>query len=67
MLLRVSRALAASNGRDYVIPDDVKKLVVPVMAHRIILSADAAMNGRTAKAVLADLMAEVPVPVRGKA
>ena len=67
MLLRASRALAASNGRDYVIPDDVKKLVVPVMSHRIILSADAAMGGRSTKSVLTDLLAEVSVPVRGKA
>jgi MoxR-like ATPase len=66
MLLRAARALAASGGRDYVIPDDVKMLTVPVMAHRVIVSADAAMNGRTPSAVLAELLHEVPVPVRGK-
>jgi MoxR-like ATPase len=66
MLLRASRAFAASEGRDYVIPDDVKTLVNPVMAHRVIVSADAAMGGRTPQAVLTELMAEVPVPVRGK-
>ncbi|HJP66881.1 MAG TPA: MoxR family ATPase [Actinomycetota bacterium] len=67
MLLRASRAVAASEGRDYVIPDDVKALVVPVLAHRIIVSADASMNGRTPMTVLAELLNEVPVPVRGKA
>src|SRR5438105_3289608 len=67
MLLRASRAVAASEGRDYVIPDDVKALIIPVMAHRIIVSADAAMGGRTPPSVLAELLADVPVPVRGKA
>jgi len=66
MLLRASRALAAAEGRDYVVPDDVKRLAVPVMSHRIIIAADAAMNGRTAEAVLSELMAEVAVPIRGK-
>jgi MoxR-like ATPase len=67
MLLRASRALAASEGRDYVIPDDVKKLVIPVMAHRVLVSADAAMSGRTPQSILSDLLSEVAVPVRGKA
>jgi MoxR-like ATPase len=67
MLLRASRAVAAAEGRDYVIPDDVKALVVPVLAHRLIVSADASMNGRTTQTVLADLVSEIPVPVRRKA
>jgi MoxR-like ATPase len=66
MLLRASRALAASDGRDYVTPDDVKALVVPVMAHRLLLSPDATMGGRTSATVLAELMDEVPVPVRDR-
>jgi MoxR-like ATPase len=67
MLLRASRALAASDGRDYVIPDDVKSLVVPVMAHRLLLSPDATMSGRTPATVLTELLEEVPVPVRDRA
>jgi MoxR-like ATPase len=67
MLLRSSRAYAAAEGRDYVIPDDVKTLAIPVMSHRVLLTADAAMNGRTSGAVLADLLEEVPVPIRGRA
>jgi MoxR-like ATPase len=63
MLLRATRALAASEGRDYAIPDDVKALVLPVLAHRLIVSADAAMSGRDAKAVLTQTLDEVPVPV----
>jgi MoxR-like ATPase len=66
MLLRASRAMAACERRDYVIPDDVKALVVPVMAHRLIVSADAAMAGRTPNSVLVELLDEVAVPVRGK-
>jgi MoxR-like ATPase len=67
MLLRAARAMAASNGRDYVIPDDVKALMVPVLAHRVIVAADAAMAGRSAPVVLAELLQEVEVPVKGEA
>jgi MoxR-like ATPase len=63
MLLRATRALAASEERDYAIPDDVKALAIPVLAHRLIVSADAVMSGRDAKAVLDQALAEVPVPV----
>ena len=66
MLLRASRALAAAEGRDYVVPDDVKLLIHPVMAHRILLSADAAMGGKTPGSLLAEVMASVPVPVRDR-
>jgi MoxR-like ATPase len=67
MLLRASRALAAADERDYVIPDDVKSLVTPVLAHRGIVTADAVMGGRSSQAVLQDLAAEVAVPVTGNA
>jgi len=67
MLLRASTAMAATDGRDYVIPDDVKALVVPVLAHRILLAADAAMTGRTPRAILEELLQQVPVPVRDRA
>ena len=67
MLLRASRALAASEGRDYVVPDDIKALAVPVLAHRVIVTADAAMGGRDGAAVLFEVMEHVAVPVRGEA
>jgi MoxR-like ATPase len=63
MLLRASRALAAASERDYVIPDDVKGLVVPALAHRVIVSADAAMSGRPSSEVLGALLEQVDVPV----
>jgi MoxR-like ATPase len=65
MLLRAARALAASDGRDYVIPDDIKALTLPVLTHRLIVSADAAMSGRSAQTILGDALDEVPVPVTG--
>jgi MoxR-like ATPase len=67
MLLRAARAVAATEERDYVIPDDVKALVTPVLAHRVIVTADAVMGGRTQYAVLDELVGEVPVPVGGSA
>jgi MoxR-like ATPase len=67
MLLRAARSVAAAEERDYVIPDDVKALAVPVLAHRMIVTADAVMGGRTSVAVLQELMGEVPVPVTGTA
>ncbi len=65
MLLRAARALAAADGRDFVIPDDVKGLVLPVLSHRVIVTADAVMSGRTPQVVLEELLREVPVPVAG--
>ena len=67
MLLRASRALAAAEGRDYTTPDDVKGLAIPVLAHRLIVTADAAMTGRTPATVLTELLEEVRVPVKGEA
>ena len=65
MLLRASRAMAAAEGRDYVVPDDMKALVIPVLGHRMIVSADAAMSGRGTETVLNEALDEVPVPVKG--
>ncbi len=61
-LYRAAKAYAAVSGRDYVIPDDIQALSVPVLCHRLVLSADAAMAGRTAESVLNKLVSEVPVP-----
>jgi MoxR-like ATPase len=67
MLLRAARAIAAAGERDFVVPDDIKALVVPVLAHRVIVTADAVMGGKTTQAVLEELVSEVPVPVTGTA
>jgi MoxR-like ATPase len=65
LLLRAARAMAASQARDFVIPDDVKALALPVLTHRLIVSADAVMSGRSSQAILTELLDEVAVPVSG--
>lgn len=61
-LLRTARAVAALDGRDYVLPDDVQSLAVPVLAHRVVPTADAQLARRTTDAVIADLVHRLPVP-----
>jgi len=61
-LLRTGRAAAALDGRDYVLPDDLQTLAEPVLAHRLLLSADAQVARRTTQAVVSDIVASVPVP-----
>jgi MoxR-like ATPase len=63
-LLRASRAYAASDGRDYVIPDDVKALARAVLAHRLIPAPEADMSGRTPGDVIDELLDSVAVPIR---
>lgn len=62
-LYRASRALAAIQGRSYVIPDDVKRLAAPVLAHRLILNPNARLRGRSNQDVLAGLIEQTPIPV----
>jgi MoxR-like ATPase len=66
-LLKASRALAASRGRDYVVPDDIKDLAVFVLAHRLVLSPEAQMRGGSPEAILEGLLGRVPIPARGQA
>jgi len=54
--------MAATQARDYVIPDDIKELVIPVLAHRVLLSPEAQMRGTSAEAVLDGLLGRLPVP-----
>jgi MoxR-like ATPase len=61
-LQRVARARAASLGRGYVIPDDVKALAQPVLAHRLLVTPEAQLQGRSSAAVLAEILETVPVP-----
>ena len=64
-LLRISQALAAIRGRDYVIPDDVKELAVPVLAHRVLLRG---LNyQQTSGDFIRELLGRVPVPTEEKA
>ena len=61
-LLRAARAAAALAGRDHVLPDDVQALAAPVLAHRLLLTADATLGHRSAEQVVANLLSVVPVP-----
>jgi len=62
-LLKLSRARAAMQGRDYVLPDDVKDFVLPTLVHRLILEPDLWMKQHAAEDVLLEILASVPVPV----
>jgi len=58
-LMRACQALAAVSGRDYVIPDDVKEMAVPVLAHRVIMRG---MHGQNAEAYVRELLTQLPAP-----
>jgi len=60
-----SQAWAAIQGRDYVLPDDVKFLAPHVLTHRLMISPQAQLRGRQPAELVADIVAGVPVPVEG--
>ena len=61
-LYRTAQAMAALNGRNYIIPDDVKKLVVPVLGHRIILKPEYRLRRESSRTVLEEVMKSVEAP-----
>ncbi len=65
-LLRAAQANALLDGRDYVSPEDVKRMAEPVLAHRLVLSPEARMRNMTAEKILAGVIGSVPVPVKVK-
>ncbi|WP_122820854.1 AAA family ATPase [Varibaculum vaginae] len=66
-MMRMAKVWAASQGRHYVLPDDIKTLAVPVWAHRIIMDADALFEGASAQSVVERALNEVPPPVDSQA
>jgi MoxR-like ATPase len=62
-LFRTAQALAAVGGRDFVLPDDVKTMAQPVLAHRLILRPESRLRKRTAVAVVQDLVSDARVPI----
>ena len=64
-LVRTAKTFAASNGRNYVIPDDVKVLATAVLAHRLVLDPEAEFDGVTAESALAQVLLETEVPGEG--
>ncbi|MBQ1284676.1 MAG: MoxR family ATPase [Acutalibacteraceae bacterium] len=61
-LYRTAQATAYIDGRDYVVPDDIQKMMIPVMAHRIILSQETKFSNTTAEDVLEEIKKSTPVP-----
>jgi MoxR-like ATPase len=61
-LFEISRARAVLDGRDYVVPDDVKRVAVPTLAHRLVLDPDARIQGASRGQVIESVLDEVPVP-----
>jgi MoxR-like ATPase len=64
-LLRAARVRAASVGRNYATPDDVKILARSVLGHRLMAAPELEMNGRGVEDVLGDLLERVPIPIKG--
>ena len=61
-LQRIARSRAAANGRDYVMPDDIKDLASPVLVHRLALRPEAQMRGETINTIIDDVMGRIRVP-----
>jgi MoxR-like ATPase len=64
-LLRAAKAAAALDDRDFVLPDDVQKLAVPVLAHRLLVTAEAQIARRGAQQIVADIVARTALPDAG--
>jgi len=65
-IFRAAQARAFMNGRDYLIPDDVKSLVIPVFAHRVIVQSRSALGvrrGEAADRILEEILTQVEVPL----
>jgi MoxR-like ATPase len=61
-LVRSAKAMAALDGRDFVLPEDVQRVLTPCLRHRIVLDAGAQVEGQTASDVLGEVLRTVPVP-----
>ncbi|MCL2864836.1 MAG: MoxR family ATPase [Lachnospiraceae bacterium] len=61
--ISAARACAYVNGRDFVTPDDVQKVIVHVLSHRLVLTVEARMNKKTPQSIIADIVRRVKVPI----
>lgn len=61
-LFRTGQAIAAMAGRDYVLPDDIKSIAVPVLAHRVVVNPATRMKNITSTTIIQEILAETPVP-----
>ena len=62
-LFKAGRACAAIDGRDYVIPDDIKNIALQIVSHRIVMKPEAKIRGITGMHIVRKILSEVPVPV----
>ena len=65
-LMRAAQALAMLREREYVLPDDVKDLVTPVLAHRLVLQVEERLKGVTPQKILEEMVTGIPVPASGE-
>ena len=63
-LLKAAQATALLFGRDYVLPDDIRRMALPVLSHRLVLKPEARMKGASAEQIVQELVAHLPVPVK---
>ena len=61
-LMRAAQGLAALRGREYVLPDDIKRMVFPVLSHRIIVNEEGKLRGQLPEHILDDIILRIPVP-----
>ncbi|MEW5938862.1 MAG: MoxR family ATPase, partial [Chloroflexota bacterium] len=64
--LKIARAHAAVSGRDYILPDDIKRYATPVLSHRLILQPEYWMSNAVTGEVIAEALRKTPVPVLGR-
>ena len=62
-LYQAAQAWAAIHGREYVLPDDIKHIAPHVLCHRLMISPQSQLRGRTAQQLITDIVTTVPVPV----
>ena len=62
-LYKAAQALAAVRGRDHVIPDDIQQLVPAILTHRLLVSPDAELRGRTPVSILNDILDKTPLEI----
>jgi MoxR-like ATPase len=60
--MRAAQALATLRGREYILPDDIKCLAGPVLAHRLILKEEERLQGESADRIIEELIGRIPVP-----
>jgi MoxR-like ATPase len=62
-LMRAAQAIALIEGRSYMVPDDIRGILLPVLSHRLLLTSEARIAGKTAADILADILTSLPLPL----